>query len=214
MKLLLTSAGITNRSIATALEELVGKKAEDITIGFIPTAKNIESGNAAWFVKKLTQMFAFGFTNIDLIDPSACDVDWRLALSEKDVVLVGGGNTFHLLNQVRASGFDKWIHDNMDNKVYVGISAGSILATPNIGIASVGDGDENTPELTDLSALSLVAFEVSPHSPESVTYDENREYAQSISNVLYAYDDDSAVRINGKSIDIISEGQSEVFNLT
>lgn len=214
MKLLLTSAGITNQSIAVALEELVGKKAGDISIGFIPTAKNIEPGNAAWFVKKLTQMFAFGFTNIDLIDPSARDVDWRLALADKDVILVGGGNTFHLLNQVRAAGVDKWLHDNMRNKVYVGISAGSILATPNIGIASVGEGDENLPGLTDLTALSLVDFEVSPHSPESVTSDENREYAKSISNVLYAYDDDSAVRVNGKSIDIISEGQSEVFNLT
>jgi peptidase E len=43
MKLLLTSAGITNDSIAKALFELVGKKPEDTTVVFIPTASNIIS---------------------------------------------------------------------------------------------------------------------------------------------------------------------------
>jgi dipeptidase E len=42
MKLLLTSAGITNKSIANALFELVGKSPEETTIVFIPTASNVE----------------------------------------------------------------------------------------------------------------------------------------------------------------------------
>jgi len=42
MKLLLTSAGITNQSIAQALIDLVGKSPKDTRIGFIPTAKNVE----------------------------------------------------------------------------------------------------------------------------------------------------------------------------
>lgn len=50
MKLLLTSAGVTNQSIADSLIELVGKNPGDIKIGFIPTAKNIESNNAPWRV--------------------------------------------------------------------------------------------------------------------------------------------------------------------
>ncbi len=41
MKLLLTSCGITNKSIANALFELVGKKQEETTVAFIPTASNI-----------------------------------------------------------------------------------------------------------------------------------------------------------------------------
>jgi len=211
MKLLLTSAGITNQAIAIALERLVGKQARDISIGFVPTAKNVESGNAAWFVKKLSQMFEYGFTDVDLIDPSASDVDWRAALANKDVILVGGGNTFHLLNQARVSGFAAWLQANMTDKVYVGISAGSIIATPNISIASVGDGDENLPNMTDLTGLSLVDFEVSPHSPESVTYKENSDYAETTSNMLYTYDDNSAIAVDGEKVEIISEGQTKVF---
>ncbi len=38
MKLLLTSNGLTNASIANALEELVGKPRNEIKVAFIPTA--------------------------------------------------------------------------------------------------------------------------------------------------------------------------------
>ena len=45
MKLLLTSAGIKNKTIAKALFELVGKKPADISLVFIPTASNVEKGD-------------------------------------------------------------------------------------------------------------------------------------------------------------------------
>jgi len=212
MKLLLTSAGITNQLIADTLSDLVGKLPSDIKIGFIPMAKNVEINNATWLVKKLSQMFEFGFTDVELVDPSANDTNWQTRLAEKDVILVGGGNTFHLLNQMRITGFDGWLQSNLGNKVYVGISAGSIVATPNIAIASVGDGDENIPGINDLTGLSFVSFEVSPHSPESVTHEENQAYANLITNQLYAYDDNSALRIDGANIKVISESVWEKFN--
>lgn len=211
MKLLLTSAGITNQLIADALSDLVGKSPSDIKIGFIPTAKNVEANNATWLVEKLSRMFGFGFTNIELVDPSANDTNWQTRLTEKDVILVGGGNTFHLLNQMRITGFDEWLRSNLVNKVYVGISAGSIVATPNIAIASVGDGDENIPNIKDLAGLSFVSFEISPHSPGSVTHEENQAYASSITNELYAYDDNSALRVDDAKVQIISEGAWEKF---
>ena len=45
MKLLLTSGGITNKSIAQALFGLVGKKPEDASLVFISTASNVEKGD-------------------------------------------------------------------------------------------------------------------------------------------------------------------------
>ena len=53
MKLLLTSGGITNKSIADALFELVGKKPEDTALVFIPTAANVETGDKSWFINDL-----------------------------------------------------------------------------------------------------------------------------------------------------------------
>ncbi|MCD8568238.1 MAG: peptidase E [Geovibrio sp.] len=103
------------------------------------------------------------------------------------------GNTFHLLNEAHKTGFDKWLKENIDSKVIVGISAGSIIMTPNIAVASIDDGDENIVGLTDLSGLGFVDFEVSPHTPEDVSVDANKEYAKTISNKLLMLDNNSAV---------------------
>jgi peptidase E len=56
MKLLLTSAGITNKSIADALFDLVGKKSEDTSLVFIPTAANVEMGDKTWFIDNLIDL--------------------------------------------------------------------------------------------------------------------------------------------------------------
>lgn len=212
MKLLLTSAGVTNQSIADALLRLVGKPREEIKIGLISTAKNVQFGNADWFVRQFNNLYKYGLNYIDMIDPSADGVDYKTALIDVDVILVGGGNTFHLLNQVRKTGFDKWLLEVLKDKVYMGISAGSILATPNIAIASVDNGDENLCGITDLRGLSLVDFEVSPHTPEDVSMKGNEEYSKTIKNVLYTLDDNSAIEVNGKEIKVISEGKWHKFN--
>lgn len=212
MKLLLTSAGVTNQSIADSLLSLVGKPKENIKIGLVSTAKNVQFGNADWFVRQFNNLYKYGFNYIDMIDPSANGVDYKTALIDVDVILVGGGNTFHLLNQVRLTGFGDWLKTVLDNKVYMGISAGSILATPSIAIASVDNGDENFCGITDLRGLSLVNFEVSPHTPEDVSVKGNEEYSKTISNVLYTLDDNSAIEVNENEIKVISEGKWHKFN--
>jgi hypothetical protein len=50
MKLLLTSGGITNRSISTALFELVGKRPESTSLVLIPTASNVQQGDKGWLI--------------------------------------------------------------------------------------------------------------------------------------------------------------------
>src|SRR2546430_1757278 len=113
MKLLLTSTGITNDLIASSLEKLLNKSREEAAIGFIPTAANVEEGKKDWFIKQFTDLLHFGFNNIDIIDISATDVDWKTRLEKVDVIYIGGGNTFHLLNQVRITGFDNWLKENI-----------------------------------------------------------------------------------------------------
>ena len=73
------------------------------------------------------------------------------------------GNTFDYLDRVRKTGLDKFIVDftKKENSVYVGVSAGSILAGPDIAIA--GDEDSNDIGLTDLRGLCLTDFIVYPH---------------------------------------------------
>jgi dipeptidase E len=212
MKLLLTSAGVTNQSIADSLVKLVGKPRSEIKIGLVSTAKNVQYGNADWFTRQFNNLYKYGFNWIDMVDPSADGVDYKFALKDVDVILVGGGNTFHLLNQVRLTGFGEWLKTVLNKKVYVGISAGSILVTPSIAIASVDNGDENLCGISDLRGLSLVDFEVSPHTPEDVSMNGNEEYAKTIKNVLYTLDDNSAIEIDGKEIKVVSEGEWHKLN--
>lgn len=212
MKLLLTSAGVKNKSIGGALEGLLAKPIKDVKVGFVPTAANAELGHKDWFIQQLTELLELGYKFIDIIDISAPDVDWRGRLKEVDVLVVSGGNTFHLLNQVRKTGFDKWLIENIENKVYVGISAGSILVTPTIAIAPVDDGDKNLCGIKDLAGLHFVDFEVSPHTPEHVSYKANEEYAKTIKNKLYAYDDNTALRIAEGEVEVISEGKWKLYN--
>ncbi len=207
MKLLLTSAGIRNKRIADALSSLLPKPIHESKVGFIPTAANVEAGNKDWFIEEFMHLPMSGFRWIDVVDISAADVEWKDRLAEVDLVVVSGGNTFHVLNQVRKSGFGEWLKENSNQKVYVGISAGSIIVTPNIAVASVDDGDVNLSGLTDFTGLGLVDFEVSPHTPENVIHDANRHYAKTISNVLYEIDNETAIKVLDQSVELITERQ-------
>ncbi|OGZ40373.1 MAG: hypothetical protein A3I20_01960 [Candidatus Portnoybacteria bacterium RIFCSPLOWO2_02_FULL_40_15] len=211
MKLLLTSTGITNDSIAIAFDGLTGMARSKVMIGFVPTAANAEPGKKDWFLRQIFDLNKFGYTNIDFVDFSASGFNWQERLNVCDVVYVSGGNTFHLLNETRKNGFDKWIKENIESKIYVGTSAGSILATPTIAIATVEPADTNYAEITDLTALNLVDFEISPHSPEQLSFEINENYAKTISNKLYAIDDNTAIKVINGNIEIITKGKWKVF---
>jgi dipeptidase E len=210
MKLLLTSSGITNRSIADALTELVGKSPFDTKVGLIPTARNAEPMRRGGYIGQFLDLWKNGFSLVDVIDPSAADIAWKERLADVDVIYVAGGNTFHLLNQARLSGFDKWLHENKDKKVYLGVSAGTILATPTIEVAAMPPGDENLPELKDLSALSWVQFEIEPHCDMN-RFKTIEKYASENNYPVYAIDDLSAIKVDGSNIEVISEGSWKKF---
>lgn len=210
MRLLLTSAGITTQAIADKLLGLV--EGDNKKVGFITTAANVEPGNKDWYVRQIHNLYMYQFDWVDIIDPSAPGVDWHARLKEVGIVFVSGGNTFHLLDQCRKTGFDVWLKENMGHIVYVGASAGSIIVTSNIGIAPVDDGDVNLPGITDLTGLSFVDFEVSPHTPEMVSVAANEAYAKTIQNKLYAYNDRSALCVVDSRLEIINDGQFWEFN--
>ncbi len=212
MKLILSSFGITNQTIANSLQQLVGKSPSETKVGFIPTAANIEPGNKDWFFSQIDGLHKFGYNYVDVIDISASDVDWRERLSQVDVIFMSGGNTFYLLKCIRDSGFDLWFKQNLDKFVYVGSSAGGIVCTPTIAIAGVEPGDINYSKLTDLTAMNLVDFEVSPHVPEMLPYENNEAYAKTIKNTLYCLDDNSAIQVVNGEMKIIGEGVVKKYN--
>ena len=80
-----------------------------------------------------------------------------------DLIFVGGGNTFRLLDQVRSHGFADSVRQFVQaGGAYYGGSAGAILACDDVRVATLLDS--NDIGLTDLTALGLVPnLAVMPH---------------------------------------------------
>ena len=212
MKFFLTSAGISNPSIASAFLKLIGKPFENSSLLFIPTAANVEV-DKSYVDKDLNALKNLNFKDVKVVDiavekPEVVEQE----INNAGVVWFSGGNTFYLLEQFRQTGLSKILPQLLINKIYGGTSAGSIVATPSIDVANVEPGDTNINNITDLSGLNLVDFEVSPHTYSYVTIENVAKYAASLNRTLYAIDDQSAVSVDGNKVEVISEGQWQKFN--
>ncbi len=160
MKILLTSV---YANIADKLLELIDDKPENITVAFIATAADVYLFK--WFVdadrnKLIEQGFKIKEISLQSKNSEALEKE----MSDCSVIFVAGGNVFYLLQEVRKSDFDKVIEKMRDKDiVYVGSSAGSVLAGPDIELASALDDPSKAPELEDYRGLNLVDFVVLPH---------------------------------------------------
>ena len=207
MKLLLTSIGICNDSLDRELVGLVGKAKSDIKVGVVCTAGMVEEGSKDVFLESMNNLMKYGYRNIDIMDISNPNHEWKSRLSKCDVVYVSGGNTFFLMDQCRKSGFDMWLRENIENHVYVGVSAGSIVVGKSVEIATVEPADDNFIGMTDFAGIGLVPFNLSPHSPDVVSYESNEEYQKKEGVILYAYDEQSAVKVDGNTYEIVGVGK-------
>nr|WP_243140933.1 Type 1 glutamine amidotransferase-like domain-containing protein [Candidatus Galacturonibacter soehngenii] len=81
---------------------------------------------------------------------------------------VTGGNTFFLLQELKRTGADKMIVEEVNaGRLYIGESAGAMVASPNIEYAKGIDSVKKAPDLTDYCALGLVEFYPVPHFESS-----------------------------------------------
>lgn len=215
MRLLLTSNGLVNDAIRQAFLDLTFKPVEELRVAFIPSAKNKNSSSTAYFSRVFANLTKLGVVKTDIVDIDGMAYEELLSrLKLADVIYVGGGNTYYLLNCFKKCGLYGEMSDLLKTRMYVGDSAGAIIVTPSIDIAEIDNGDENIVNLKDTSGLSLVDFEVSPHTPEDVSIDANSRYAATVERVLYAFDNETAIKYLDGSIDFVGNGEYQVFNKT
>lgn len=78
------------------------------------------------------------------------------------IIFVAGGNTFYLLQEAQKSGFLDIVRSKIQaGTVYIGSSAGSILATNDISYVSDLDKMSDAPDLQGTQGLGIVDIE--PH---------------------------------------------------
>lgn len=218
MKLLLTSGGITNNSIANALFELTGKRPEDTTVAFIPTASNVEAGDKDWLITDLINLKKQGFKSIEITDISAVDKEiWKPSLERADVLFFEGGNNYHLMRWLNKSGLTKLLPELLKDKVYVGLSAGSIVTNPDLALKLAQElYEEDMAETKELKGLNFVDFHFLPHLNsewfKKLTRENIEKAVQEMNRTVYALDDESALKIIDNKIEVISEGEWFVIN--
>src|SRR5579885_2201677 len=137
MKLLLTSAGISNGSIRAALVDLLGKPIAASVALCIPTAAySIPNGpGEAW--RQMREWGDLNWKTFGVLEltalPSIRREEWLPQLEAADALLVGGGESFYLSYWIWQSGLADILPSLLRDKVYAGASAGSMLATKTFG---------------------------------------------------------------------------------
>ncbi len=214
MKLLLTSAGIKNDSIRSALIDLLGKPiAESSALGITTASYAIPNGaNRAYqFItgQATTPMCELGWKSVGVLElsalPSIDDELWVPMVQETDVLLVNGGDPLYLCYWMRQSGLAELL-PSLRETVYVGLSAGSMIMAPNIGEDFVGwrpptGGDET---------LGMVDFAMFPHLDHEMLPDNTmanaEKWAARLSVSGYAIDDQTAIKVIDGAVEVVSEG--------
>lgn len=218
MKLLLTSSGISNQFIAKALFDLVGKKPMDTSLVFIPTAANVEVGDKSWLINDLNNLKKLNFKSIDIVDIAVVIKEVLTArLAPADILFFEGGNSYYLMEWINKSGLADMLPELLKNKVYVGVSAGSMVVSKDLGLkVSQTIYEEDSERTEELNGLNLVDFYILPHLNSSyfnkVREDSIKEAISGMTEVVYALDDNSALKVIDDQIEVISEGKWVVYN--
>jgi len=163
MKLLLTSGGITNNKISNAFLKLVDKKPNELRVLFthILTTNKEE----VYYINESKKQLL----NLGIKEENIRVLNYNHHFVREDfnvnVVYACGGNTFDILDAMRRSGFTRLIKSFKG--LYIGVSAGSIIAGPSIRIAGWGsEGDKNNIKLRNLKGLKFTKVAVHPHYKE------------------------------------------------
>ena len=177
------------------------------TVTYIPTAAIAEEieGMAEAETRMLEEL---GLTVDELEVSTASKDNVREKLAKNDMIFVGGGNTFFLLQELKRSGADQIIaREVAKGKLYIGESAGAIAACPDIGYSAEMDVPGKAPELTDYTGMGLVDFYVVPHMGHPEMGPAANSIIEKYSSLLglKVIDDHQVILIEGDKVSILSE---------
>lgn len=214
MKLLLTSAGISNTTIADAVLELVGKPAEQISVVFVITAANPIDEDKTWLIDNLIEFKKQNYKSIDILDIAGLPQDlWLPRFENADLICFGGGNEQYLAKVIQESGLKEQLPRLLETRVYMGISAGSMVMGQFLphSLMQVIYPEEIFEEMAP--SLGYVDCLFVPHLNSDFFTHARKETLESLksdfTHSLYACDDNSALKVVDGSIETIGEG--EVF---
>ena len=129
------------------------------TVAFIPTASIHEDFNQ-YVEEGREALVSLGLTIKELEITQCEQKEIETVLRNCDCIYVSGGNTFFLMQELRRTGTDRLIVEQVEKgKLYIGESAGAMVFAPNIEYATKMDNHLSmTPGFNDFTALGIVNF--------------------------------------------------------
>lgn len=222
--MLLTSNGIRNDKLKSALADLVGTRFASAKVVFVPTASAAQAGDHGWLVEDLSRLYALHWRELNVLDLNSLPAPLVLErLRNADVLYVEGGNHYHLANSIAVRGFAAELMDILESKVYVGVSAGSMIFSRNLS-ERTGEAFDEQDDLRILgearaqahTPVGLFDWYLKPHLNSrgfpGRTPAWFEKAAAHLDFPVYAVDDDSAVRVRGDVVDVVSDGRWLLLN--
>ena len=178
-----------------------------------------------------------GWKSLGLLEltalPSIDKKVWLPAVEEADALLVWGGDPLYLAYWLRESGLAELLPSLLDRLVYVGVSAGSMAVSgtfaetyngPRGGVGSAlrskemafstAQGEEKKTLIIGHGA-GLVDFALIPHLENPEHTDASpanaEKWAARLPGPVYAIDDQTAIKVDGDVVEVISEGNWKLF---
>jgi dipeptidase E len=165
--------------------------------------------------------------------PSIDKRAWVPSVEETDVLLFWGGDPLYLSYWMRQSGLTDLLPSLRREAVYVGVSAGSMAASsifgetyrnPPSGSVSALTSEDIvfvTPEgkisriFVTTQGAGLVDFALIPHLNHEDHLDASlvnaEKWAAKLPVPVYAIDDETAIKVTGGIVEVVSEGHWKLF---
>ena len=160
------------------VKKFLDKNTESKKILFIPTATNVdEYKKYIHLTQKVFEDFGYEVENFDVSIFS--EEIAKEKLSEAKIIFISGGNTFYLLQELKRKNLIPYLKERIENGLlYIGESAGSVIAAPDIEYASIVDDKTLATELDDYTGLNLVDFYIVPHFEEEPFVEGSRNMVE------------------------------------
>lgn len=172
---------------------------------FIPTAAKVEKYDG--YVDEAKIAFEKLGLQIQILDISeASEDEIKREMGKAELLYVSGGNTFYLLSELKKKNLLPVIRSCIDlGMVYVGESAGAIIASQDVSYISITDDVVFGDNLGDFRALDIAGFNVLPHYGEFPFKEATQEILDTYGKVL------NLIPINNSEAIVVNNGSYKIL---
>ncbi len=134
------------------------------TLLFITTASEGEDGEKLWLARDRKAIIDAGFSVEDYSVTGKTSGEIDAMFASYDCLCFEGGNTWYLLQEIQKTKCVEIIRKHVDaGKIYIGSSAGSMIAGEDISRITSEDQKEKAPDLQGTTGLGLIDVSIVPH---------------------------------------------------